>query len=85
LGPLGTETTNRPIVPTPGDYYDGEIVEMIGKRYRGGIKEFQESASYKRRNLACSVYRANVLCLLNIKFTSCEFTIIISCTSELFL
>jgi hypothetical protein len=24
LGPLGTAATNRPIVPTPGDY-DGEI------------------------------------------------------------
>jgi hypothetical protein len=25
LGPLGTAATNRPIVPTPGDYDDGEI------------------------------------------------------------
>jgi hypothetical protein len=25
LGPLGTATTNRPIVPAPGDYDDGEI------------------------------------------------------------
>jgi hypothetical protein len=25
LGPLGTATTNRPIVPTPGDYDDGKI------------------------------------------------------------
>jgi hypothetical protein len=23
LGPLGTEVTNRPIVPIPGDYDDG--------------------------------------------------------------
>jgi hypothetical protein len=23
LGPLGTATTNRPIVPAPGDYDDG--------------------------------------------------------------
>jgi hypothetical protein len=28
LGPLGTAATNRPIVPTPGDYDDGEIVRM---------------------------------------------------------
>jgi hypothetical protein len=26
LGPLGTAATNRPIVPAPGDYDDGEIV-----------------------------------------------------------
>jgi hypothetical protein len=25
LGPLGTSATNRAIVPTPGDYDDGEI------------------------------------------------------------
>jgi hypothetical protein len=31
LGPLGTAATNRPIVPTPGDYDDGEIGEMIGR------------------------------------------------------
>jgi hypothetical protein len=32
LGPLGTVTTNRPIVPAPGDYGDGEIGEMtIGR------------------------------------------------------
>jgi hypothetical protein len=30
LGPLGTAATNRPIVPTPGDYDDGEIGGMIG-------------------------------------------------------
>jgi hypothetical protein len=31
LGPLGTAATNRPIVPDPGDYDDGEIGGMIGK------------------------------------------------------
>jgi hypothetical protein len=30
--PLGTATTNRPIVPAPGDCDDGEIVGMIGRR-----------------------------------------------------
>jgi hypothetical protein len=25
LGPLGNAATNRPIVPAPGDYDDGEI------------------------------------------------------------
>jgi hypothetical protein len=31
LGPLGTAATNRPIVPTTGDYDDREIGEMIGR------------------------------------------------------
>jgi hypothetical protein len=31
LGPLGTTATNRPIVPVPGDYDDGEIGGMIGR------------------------------------------------------
>jgi hypothetical protein len=31
LGPLGTATTNRSIVPAPGDYDDGEIGGMIGR------------------------------------------------------
>jgi hypothetical protein len=29
LGPLGTAATNRPTVPTPGDYEDGEIGGMM--------------------------------------------------------
>jgi hypothetical protein len=29
LGPLSTMATNRPIVPAPGDYDDGEIGEMM--------------------------------------------------------
>jgi hypothetical protein len=29
LGPLGTAATNMPIVPTPGDYDDGEIGGMM--------------------------------------------------------
>jgi hypothetical protein len=28
LGPLGTAATNRPILPAPGDYDDGEICGM---------------------------------------------------------
>jgi hypothetical protein len=31
LGSLGTAATNRPIVPAPGDYDDGEISGMIGR------------------------------------------------------
>jgi hypothetical protein len=33
LGPLGTATTNRPIVPAPADY-DGETGGMIGRGNR---------------------------------------------------
>jgi hypothetical protein len=31
LSPLGTAAINRPIVPAPGDYDDGEFDRMIGK------------------------------------------------------
>jgi hypothetical protein len=31
LGPLGTAAINRPIVPAPGDFGDGEIGGMIGR------------------------------------------------------
>jgi hypothetical protein len=34
LRPLGTEATNRPIVPSPGDCDDGEIGGMIGRGNR---------------------------------------------------
>jgi hypothetical protein len=34
LGPLGTAATNRPIVPAPGDYDDGEIGGIIGRGNR---------------------------------------------------
>jgi hypothetical protein len=34
LGPLGTAATNRPIVPAPGDYDDGEIGGMISRGNR---------------------------------------------------
>jgi hypothetical protein len=34
LDPLGTAATNRPIVPTPGDYDDGQISGKIGRGNR---------------------------------------------------
>jgi hypothetical protein len=34
LGPLGTAATNRPILPAPRDYDDGEIGGMIGRGNR---------------------------------------------------
>jgi hypothetical protein len=40
LGPLGTAATNRPIVPAPGDYDDGEIGGMmIGRGNRSTRKK----------------------------------------------
>jgi hypothetical protein len=40
LGPLGTTATNRPILPTPGDYHDGETGGMmIGKGNRSTRKK----------------------------------------------
>jgi hypothetical protein len=34
FGPVGTAATNRPIVPPPGDYDDGDICGMIGRGNR---------------------------------------------------
>jgi hypothetical protein len=39
LGPLGTAATNRPIVPVPGDYDDGEIDGMIGRGNRSNRRK----------------------------------------------
>jgi hypothetical protein len=38
LGPLGTAATNRPIVPVPGDYDDGEIGGMMIGRGNRSIR-----------------------------------------------
>jgi hypothetical protein len=38
LGPFGTAVTNRPIVPTPGDYDDGEIGGMMIGRGNRSIR-----------------------------------------------
>jgi hypothetical protein len=40
LGPLGTAATNRPAVPTPGDYDGGELGGMmIGKGNRSTLRK----------------------------------------------
>jgi hypothetical protein len=39
LGPLGTAATNRPIVPDPGDYDDGEIDGIIGRGNRNTLRK----------------------------------------------
>jgi hypothetical protein len=41
LGPLGTAATNKPTVPAPGDYDDGEIGGMIG---RGNLSTLRKPA-----------------------------------------
>jgi hypothetical protein len=38
LGPLGSVTTNRPIVPAPGDYDGGEIGGMMIGRGNGSTR-----------------------------------------------
>jgi hypothetical protein len=38
LGPFGTATTNRPIVPAPGDYDNGEISGMMIGRGNRSIR-----------------------------------------------
>jgi hypothetical protein len=39
FGPLGNAATNRPIVPTPGDYDDGEIGGMNGRGNRSAQRK----------------------------------------------
>jgi hypothetical protein len=39
LGPLGTAATNRPLVPAPGDYGDGEIGGMIARGNRSSRRK----------------------------------------------
>jgi hypothetical protein len=39
FGPLGTAATNRPIVPAPADYDDGEIGGMIGSGNRSARRK----------------------------------------------
>jgi hypothetical protein len=48
LGPLSTAATNRTIVPTPGDYDDGEIGGMIG---RGNRSTRRKPAAVSTTNL----------------------------------
>jgi hypothetical protein len=38
LGPLDTAATNRPIVPSPGDYDDGEIGGLMTGRGNGSTR-----------------------------------------------
>jgi hypothetical protein len=47
LGPLGTSATELPIVPTPGDYDDGEFGEM--KDWKGKPKYIVHHKSHLTR------------------------------------
>jgi hypothetical protein len=53
LGPLGTVATNRPVVPAPGDYDNGEIGGMIGRGNRSTRRKPAPSAALSTTNPAC--------------------------------
>jgi hypothetical protein len=50
LDPLGTAATNRPIVPGPGDYDDGEISGIIGRRNGSTRRKTCPSAALSTKN-----------------------------------
>jgi hypothetical protein len=53
-GPLGTAATNRPIVPAPGDYDDGEIGGMMnGKGNRSTREKTCPSADLSTTHPTC--------------------------------
>jgi hypothetical protein len=49
LGPLGTAATNRPIVPDPCYYDDGEIDGMIGRGNRSTPRKPDPMPLYPRQ------------------------------------
>jgi hypothetical protein len=53
MGPLGTEATNRPIVPAPGDYDDREIGGMIDRGNRSTRRKLFPSAALSTTNPTC--------------------------------
>jgi hypothetical protein len=53
LGPLGTAATNRPTVPDPGDYDNGESGGMIGKGNRSYSEKTCPSAALSTTKPAC--------------------------------
>jgi hypothetical protein len=53
LGPLGTAATDRPIVPAPGDYDDGEIGGIIGRRKPKYSKKTCPSTALSTTNPTC--------------------------------
>jgi hypothetical protein len=53
LGPLGTAATNRPIVPSQGDYDNGGIGGMIGRGNRSTQKKPAPRAALSTTNATC--------------------------------
>jgi hypothetical protein len=55
LGPLGTTATNRPIVPAPADYDDGEIEEwwLAGETEVPGENLSQCRFAHHKPHLLC--------------------------------
>jgi hypothetical protein len=53
FGPLGTAATNRPIVPAPGDYDDGEIGEIIGRGKQSTRRKTCPNAALSTTNPTC--------------------------------
>jgi hypothetical protein len=53
LGPLGTAATNRPIVPAPSTYDDGEIGGMIGRGNRSTREKTCPSAALSTTKPTC--------------------------------
>jgi hypothetical protein len=53
LGPLGTAATNRPIVPAPVDYDDGDIGGMIVRGNWSTRKKTCPSAALSTTNPTC--------------------------------
>jgi hypothetical protein len=53
LGPLGTAATNWAILPSPGDYDDGEITEMIGRGNRKYSEKTCPNVALSTTNPTC--------------------------------
>jgi hypothetical protein len=53
LGPIGNAATNRPIVPAPDDYDDGEIGGMIVRGNRSTRRKPCPSATLSTTNPTC--------------------------------
>jgi hypothetical protein len=64
VDPLGTAATNRPLVPAPGDYDDGEIGGMIGRGNRSTRKkpaplQLCPPQTHYNNNIRCIIWFRN--------------------------
>jgi hypothetical protein len=53
MGPVCTAATNRPIVPAPSDYDDGEIGGMIGRGNRSNSEKTCPNSALSTPNPKC--------------------------------